>query len=431
MDRLLTLRIRKKSQTEMLIGVIIILPFLWQGISSVFPSLSQISYLIDVMWLWLLILIVKYQRSLAGNIPSAFPVWIGLFFVFTLIVFALNYQSIWYYLWGVRNNFRFYVAFLAFAYFLNTENVEGYLKLFDKLFWINTIVCLFQRFILGFSQDNLGGLFGVRSGSNGHLNIFMVIVVTKAIVYYFNKKESIKECLLKVSAALLIAALAELKFFFIEIAIILALASLVSKFSWRKVLAIILILVGIVLGVSLLEALFPEFAGMFTIEGILANSASEQGYTSSGDLNRLTAIPTIVERFFSHEGSSLIGYGLGNCDYSSAFEFLTTPFFKAHSWMHYMWFSTAFIFLEMGYIGLIFFLGFFVLVFACSEKASRKNRDKKVHCQVAKITSILAVLIAIYNVSLRTESGYMMYFMLALPFVRTSGDGSKEVQVNQ
>jgi len=418
MDRLLTLRIRKKSQTEMLIGVIIILPFLWQGIASTFSALSSITYAIDIMWLWLLVLIVKYQRDLVGNIPRVFPIWIGLFFVFTLIGLAFNYQSIWYYLWGVRNNFRFYVAFLAFAYFLNMENVEGYLKLFDKLFWINTIVCLFQRFILGFSQDNLGGLFGVRSGSNGHLNIFMIIVVTKAIVYYFNKKENIKECLLKISAALLIAALAELKFFFIEVAIILVLASLISKFSWRKVLAIILILVGIVLSISLLGALFPGFAGMFTIEGILANSASKSGYTGRGDLSRLTAIRTVVEQFFSHEGSSLIGYGLGNCDYSSAFEFLTTPFFKAHSWMHYMWFSTAFIFLEMGYIGLLFFFGFFVLVFVYSEKVGRKNKDRRVHCQIAKIISILAVLIAIYNVSLRTEAGYMMYFMLALPFVR-------------
>ena len=427
MDRLLTLRIRKKSQTEILIGVIIILPFLWQGIASFFSALSQISYLIDVMWLWLLVLMIRYQRKLSGEVPRIFPVWIGLFFVFTLIGLVLNYQSILYYLWGVRNNFRFYVAFLAFAYFLNMENIERYLKLFDKLFWINTIVCLFQCFILGFSQDNIGGLFGVRSGGNAHLNVFLVIVVTKSIVYYFNKKENIKECLLKVGAALLIAALAELKFFFIEVAIILALASLLSRFSWRKVLAIILILIGIVLGISLLEILFPGFAGMFTIEGILANSASESGYTGRGDLSRLTAIPTVVERFFSHEGSSLIGYGLGNCDYSSAFEFLTTPFFRAYSWMHYMWFSTAFIFLEMGYIGLFFFFGFFVLVFVYSEKVSEKNSGKKVYCQIAKIISILAVLIAIYNVSLRTETGYMIYFMLGLPFVKQSENGNQEV----
>ena len=61
--------------------------------------------------------------------------------------------------------------------------------------------------------------------------------------------------------------------------------------------------------------------------------------------------------------------------------------------------------------------GFFVLVFFLARRAARTSGADKMYCHIASIMAICCVLIAIYNSSLRTEAGYMAYFVLALPFV--------------
>ena len=83
------------------------------------------------------------------------------------------------------------------------------------------------------------------------------------------------------------------------------------------------------------------------MEGIYNIVASKDGYTGTGDLNRLTAIQTINEKFFRTIPEKLFGYGLGNCDYASV-DFLTTSFYRMHYRLHYTWMSTAIVFLELG-----------------------------------------------------------------------------------
>ena len=39
-------------------------------------------------------------------------------------------------------------------------------------------------------------------------------------------------------------------------------------------------------------------------------------------------------------------------------------------------------------------------------------------CQISIIMVVCAIMLVIYNSSLRTEAGYMIYFMLSLPFIR-------------
>lgn len=39
------------------------------------------------------------------------------------------------------------------------------------------------------------------------------------------------------------------------------------------------------------------------------------------------------------------------------------------------------------------------------------------YCRMGRILALMCMIIAIYNSSLRTEAGYMMYFALSVPFV--------------
>ena len=193
-------------------------------------------------------------------------------------------------------------------------------------------------------------------------------------------------------------------------------AIFLTSFSWRKLAVVFAGAVGIVVGVSVLTLVFPKSADVLKISSLLDIATSEKGYTNSGDLNRLTTIPVITKFFLTTVPEKLFGLGLGNCD-TAAYSFLQTPFFTQYSFLNYTWFSTAFVFLETGFTGLIFFFGFFVLIFFLGKKAAREQGADKMYCQIASILAICCVLIAIYNSSLRTEAGYMAYFVLALPFV--------------
>ena len=51
--------------------------------------------------------------------------------------------------------------------------------------------------------------------------------------------------------------------------------------------------------------------------------------------------------------------------------------------------------------------------------------DDAIYCRFAKIMAVVAVMMLVYNASMRMEAGYMIYFTLALPFI---GDGADKKQ---
>ena len=408
-----TITIKKRSQAGWLMWLLIVLPFMFGTLEGFLHMPRAIRYILDVAWLWLLVLMgCGRQKNKAGLLA----LWSILFLLYTALTYLPQYQSALYYLWGVRNNFRFFVAFFAFSAFLKIEDIEGYLKFFNRLFWVSAIVSLVQYFVYGYKGDYLGGIFGVEHGCNGYMNVFFVIILTKDILFYIEKKEKLSACILKCMTAVLIAALAELKFFFIEVLLIIVLASLFTEFTWRKLLVITGGLTIVVVFAMLLVELFPGFAGFLSIEWFVEAGSSNTGYTSSGDLNRLNAIPQINKLWFTNFWQRMFGMGLGNCDYAS-FDFLSTPFFKANSDMHYTWLSYAFLYLETGWIGLIFYYVFFALIYFQANRIEKCNEGMtKTYCRMSRILALLCMVIAVYNSSLRTEAGYMMFFALSIPF---------------
>ena len=413
----LKIKLKNRTQTGWLIWFLIIMPFLFGFLNETLGLPWSIRYLLDIAWC----LLLGYRVLSLRRGPQVPGVWIGMFLIYTLLVYVMQWQSALYYLWGVRNNFRFYAAFFAFAAFLKMSDIEDYWKLFDKLFWIDVVVSIYQFFALGVDGDQLGGLFGTETGGNGYTNLFFLIVVIRSLVLYLDKQEKFKDCLAKCAAALVVAAMAELKFFFVEFVIVMVLAVLFTGFSWRKLAVILGGAVGVMLCVSLLTSLFPGWMGWFSLEWFLEAASSDRGYTSSGDLNRLNAITQINELWLTSGWQQIFGLGLGNCD-TSSFAIVNTPFFEAYGNMHYTWISYAMMYLETGWIGLMFYWGFFVLVFFQVRKIERRcEGTARSYCRVARIMAVLCGGISIYNRSLRTEAAYMAYFVLAVPYVLKNG----------
>lgn len=416
----MVIRLRKRTQPEFFMDILLLLPFLFAAASQLLGLPFGLEILCDAAAVFLLVL-VSIQRREWPRANKLLLTWVCLFAIYTLVGYLIHFQSVFYYIWGLRNNFRFYIAFFAFMLFIKEDRVAAYWRLFDALFWINSLICLFQYYVLGYKGDHLGGLFGIEKGSNGYLNIFLVIICVRAVVYYLNRQENLWLCVAKCGMALYLAALSELKFFYVEFLMIVALALLISRFSWRKLAVIIGTAIGLPAAVMLLGVLFPNFANFFSLDFFLETALADRGYTSSGDLNRLNSIGRISELFLKSFPQQLFGLGLGNADVGGPAIF-TTPFFGQYSYLHYSWLSLAFLFLETGYIGLTFFFGFFALLYVQAGKiAKTADAYRKSWCQIAMILAACCVVIAVYNNSLRVESGYMVYFVLALPFIAKSG----------
>lgn len=420
----LKLKIRKRSQPEWLVWMLAFFPFAFGFLFDLLPLPSAIKYAADAAWVLLTVLTVinlsKQNVTMTKEMKTA-SLWVLVFLIYTFIVYIFNFQSPFYYLMGVRNNFRFYFAFIAFAVFLTEDDITSYLKIFDVLFWVNAATMLVQYFILGYKQDLLGGIFGTSPGCNGFVNIFFIIICAKSITAFLEKTEKTYLMIGKCSTALLLSAFAEIKFFYVEFIAIIIIAVLISGNSWRKILVIISGLIAVVIFANLLIRLFPYFSEFKTLEMLFE---SQSRYSGVETIGRVNAMSQVSDRFLETTVQKLTGLGLGNCE-TSTIALFNTPFYEKYGYIRYFWFSTAHVTLETGFIGFSLFAGFFVLVFIISIVFIVRNAKNKFLAKYAAVVAFCSILVVIYNSSLRTEAAYMIYFVLSLPF--TAVKNSNEV----
>lgn len=316
--------------------------------------------------------------------------------------------------WSYRNIFRFFLFFFSCVVLLEEEDIYNLLKMFTGFFWANVLVVSFQRWVQGYYQDNLGGLFGTDMGCNGYMNTFLCMYLAYIAVSYIAKKMSFIYFMAVSAGSLYIAALSELKFVFMEYVIILFLCVLLSRANKRVLLMALGAVVGLFVGIQLFNMLFPGWE--FSLEQIL-DYAGKGGYSTENDLNRLTALQEITQQFFVNPADLLFGFGMGSCETSS---FFNSKFFLQYGdLLHYTYLSHAFMLLENGWVGLILYLGFFVSIFGISRKYQKTFEEKDtVLFIVGEIAAIISILHMIYNNTLRVEnSGYIAFFFLAIPFI--------------
>ena len=417
------LKIEKRPLPCWLIYVIVALPFLWGMIFHLLSLPSLIKYTADVAWIVLLCFMV-FNRNIRID-KKIFPLFllVSVFFIYCLILYFLNYQSIIYLLWGIRNNFRFYVLFFAVVFYFRERDADRSFKILDILFWINVPVTLVQYFVFHYEQDYLGGIFGIESGANASTIIFFTIVLSCSILRYMEKKESFALCASKCVVSLFFAALAELKFFFVFFIIIMIMSAFLTSFSWRKLLLFIVCAFLIFVTSTLLVTLF-DFEGFLSIKSIWEN-ATQEHYSSDQTVNRLSAISTLSDTIVPEIKDRLFGFGLGNCD-TSSFAICNTPFYQNYGHLRYTFFSAAFLFLEVGYVGLILYVAFFVIAYFLIRTRIKKGLCNALYGRTALIMTVLSIILVVYNSSLRAEAGYMVFFVLALPFVNDDSSMRKE-----
>ena len=383
-------------------------------LTELLPIPDAIKFLCDGFLVLLLLKLFSQRFTKIDNYSMPFVVIVGLFFFITLVGYLFNYQSVFYYLWGLRNNIRMFVAFFAFAYLADWEDAKGWIKALDVLFVINFAVVILQYFS-GYGQDYIGGIFGTSKGCNGSLLIFLCIVFAKTILSFMRGEEKMSKCIFVSVASLLVSTLSELKMFFILFILILFMASFMTAHSIKKTLFFAFGAVLVVLFSTLLTVLYKDFTDFLSFDSLI-KALTDTGYATDEDIGRFTALPVISQRFLPGFFKKLFGLGLGNCD-SSSLSMFNTPFFESHQTVHYSYFSYAFLFLETGFVGLALYASFFVASFFVSRKLKKLEMADEFACQMSIILSVISLILLVYNSSLRMEIGFMLFFVLALPII--------------
>lgn len=328
------------------------------------------------------------------------------------ISILLNYVPVQLVLWGTRNLFRFIIFFISCVCFLKQDDIKKIFRYFFVLQELNLAIGLYQFLILGLKQDSLGGIFGHGNGAG--LDMFCGLLMAYYMSAYINKEVSMWKLAFVIISSLVLAALAEEKFVYIETAVISLGCVLLSKQSFRKFFATIFILGGLVLGLFILKTEFPEqFIILTSFDNMYeyATKTYDTGYV----LPRIGSFNIISQMFFRHDLlKQLFGLGFGNCD-TSNFSFLVSDFYKNYGYLNYRWFTHQWTFIECGYVGFIMFLLLFISILVFTL-INRKNVLGNNRCIVnaSVIFTIISILTIWYNSTLKSDMGYISYFGMSI-----------------
>lgn len=344
----------------------------------------------------------------------------GLFLVLGMFNSVANDVSILLFLYGIRNYFRMFLIFYEAVCLFDHEDFVKLTDLFCKLYPLNFILAIHQFFILGYYMDKIGGMFGFFHGCNAGLNIYMVLVLAITIFKFNAKKTSVWNLLFVIIGNFAMAVFGELKVYFIEFALVCLLYLLITRFSWKKIVITITAFFSIVIATNILYQLYPEWDSFFTVESLFKE---RENYSNDEDIGRTKAISAISEKFYDNAVTlrSMFGMGLGSAEYSTSISILNSDFYNKYQGLHYMWLSAAFLFIEMGYVGLVVYLAFFVY---CGINLYRMRKLCK--SDIILYTTVLTVLFAFilfaYNASLRSDYGYMIFAILAASVPKKSNE---------
>ena len=387
---------------------------------------GYVAYMLDLFNIILIAYVIfngkmiKYRNSRVG-------LWIILsFFCSTVIGLIAVDGSPILYIWGFRNVFRYYAYFISCTVLLDISDVLEIIPKLKKIYIINFFICLVE-FGLGYSGDNIGGIFGTQRGCNGYLNFFMIVISAIYVTEYLEKKIGLMQTMIAIMSCFFLMAIAELKVYLFELPVIILIGMLNAKFSFRKIIIIMLGVCGIAVGISMLGHYFESSGLDFFTSDAITKYMGDRGYTNSGDLSRMNAVSQLYERFLNGNLlGTLFGIGLGNASYSAAFSFFNSRFYLLNQALHYQWFTDAIIFIETGTVGLMLYELFFIRIFTYSRKINKRiangysnDISQQLRCvvQVAGITAILCIINSVYNSALNMDAGYMAFFVFAVPAI--------------
>lgn len=121
---------------------------------------QYIVFLTDIINALLCLYMLRFPKTLFyENDTKLFHQILEIYIVYLFIDALLNLVPLPMFIWGCRKLLRGLLYFFACIRFLEFED---YIKFLDNMFIlqiVNVVLSLYQFFVLGLVQDNLGGIF--------------------------------------------------------------------------------------------------------------------------------------------------------------------------------------------------------------------------------------------------------------------------------
>lgn len=382
---------------------------------------DNIKYVLDV------ITIVAFMVSIAkARITNLFKLSL-LVYTFIVIIGTLVRVAnitIWdsdiaNFLMDIRMLARYPMYAFACASLLDYNDSKNIKKIVYSFNLVNTVLIIYQYFTLNVFDywmrgDYLNGFFGAFRGGNIYENALLVIVTIIAIEDYTTKKINTATMLVNIGVSLLAATLSELKYYYLEGAVILLIyyASSLKRVTTKKIIRSLIIasicIIGAVYFINILYKLYPWMQGTLTSWTRMLDYFSNSHGDSQGMINRTSFISDINNTIFHGDVIDLIfGVGLGTAN-TGVFGGSLPEFTQKYSYTTYSWISSSYMLIETGIVGLILYCTAFIL--PINKKFTRDTSKRK----MVICTCIISIMMIFYNETFRTEAGLMMCILLAI-----------------
>lgn len=394
-------------------------------------AVSYITDLINIILLFYIVLqrkILKIFYSIRGK---SVIVSISILSLILLMGIVINWVPLQLVFWAIRNTYRFILFFIACVCILDKEDVDKIFNILCKFQILNFVLSMFQFLVQGKSQDYLGGIFGTTQGCNVWTNTYFCILLTYVLCKYLNKKCKLTMVIWITISTLVISACAELKIYFIEFALIVIFSIMLSKPSIKKFQVLFLSIIGAIIGLNIFKQVFPDaYDYLVNIDKLIEyNTTVIWGY----NISRWGAFNEINDIFFKNNIlNNLLGYGFGNCEYSS-FDFLTSDFYRQYGAYNYRWFAHQIWFLECGYLGFMAFNAFFVVLIIWGFKVKKYFKKDFEMVTFIQVIGIMTIIGLWYNCAIRIEVAYLTFFSLSatLIYLKSIRKELKDVKINR
>ncbi|MBQ3029098.1 MAG: hypothetical protein IJD26_08440 [Lachnospiraceae bacterium] len=398
------------DKPTLLIYGIILFCFVNDMLISFFAVPEAIRYVADLLSIYLMVIgvVMVFIRpwKLHAGIPIAI---IGLLALVAVASYCFNDYSIVSFGVGVFQFFRGFCFFIACICILQKEDVNRLMNLFLVAAFANLAVSLFEYFRYHAKWDNNGGLFGIIVGCNGKMNLYIVIVSVIVAVLYLHKKISVVPAVGVLGSCLITATISELKIYYLELILCIALVVLFSKPSKKTVAFVVGGGIAIWLAILVLGELYPLFRDFFNLESMLEYATEDYG-TSEGSVNRLSGVPMMLSDYLHTPMQKTFGLGLGNAHEGTAF-------YNQHEYLKYVYFYVSYVVTEMGLAGLLGLMSFFLINGVISIRFAFRDKENFPYYLISGVVSVFSIVFIIYDSSLITVTSYLLYFWLAVPYI--------------
>lgn len=414
LSRILNTRLSGKTLIYLQIIYVFIAMYLVSGLGMT----SALLYVTDVINILCLFSCPKGSWKMFRSLGNGAMLALFAFFLsFLILGDVLNAVSPLLVLWGFRNSFRFFVFMYCCVALLGEPDVKRIMNLLLFLMVPNIILSLVQ-YSQGFDGDHLGGIFGTVTGVNAYSNVlFCILLAYSALRYTYGRGGLTEFCLVALST-LGLSALAEIKLFYIEAAVIIVFAFFCRANRLRSFLMVGLVVVVFIASLQLFAAVFPSaYKMLISIDELLGYSTDNTGAVQGYEISRLNAFSDInLFLFHGRIDLNLLGIGFGAAGYST-FAFLTGDFYRAYHYLNYYFFTHQTWFIETGYLGFCLLLLVFFSFAAYSGKVCKHLPENAYLFRFVQIIVFITIICFWYNQSIRIESAYITFFVFSIPFV--------------